>query len=102
MKIAWRAGSLILFRAPGEFARAYNAPPFLDGDGLPARHIAELFYLPAGPVNLHGVSLGVRAQAEGQHQLALRKVAGTAAQHLVLFHAGHSKVRHGADRKSVV
>src|ERR1035437_636913 len=74
---------------------------FQDGNGLPGRNVCELVYLPAGPVDLDCVGFSFRSHAEGQHQFALRKIAGPALHGEPLPVRSSAHADKGADTVAV-
>src|SRR5712691_2449112 len=73
-----RRGARCVSPRQGPSARCFRYREY-----LVCLHVPQRLHHPAGPVQLHQISLRRRAQAEARHVLALRAVAATAA------HPGH-------------
>src|SRR5205085_8277972 len=75
--------------------------PFFHGDGLIRGNVCELVSFSAWPFYPQGRNPGFFSQTEGEHQLALREITGSAAQHLPLLFAGILNSNHSANAVAV-
>src|SRR6478609_7354315 len=74
---------------------------FLNRDGLAGIDVCEFVRLPAGPLDFDRLDVISWAQSKGLYEFTLRKVAGTAANHLPLFFISRHNPDHRANAIAV-
>src|SRR5256885_4549379 len=78
-------------------AHANDSLAFLNRYRLPGIYVRQFVGLAARPLDFNRVGFFFLSKTKRRDQLALRKIAGAAADHLRLFYLAGNQPDHGAD-----